>query len=290
MRPMQTTCTETESLGSYAVFFWTAVEGSTINVELDVEKNLLTLKHDRECNLEVKIEPDSVTVDEYTIEIKRTNESVWYPLATSKTLTPWYGNVAGTFDLRGMAKINGVEIYSQTVVVTNQFPSYAQIVGDTNVQAFTDTEWANTLADCTENPNQRRERGFWIRLNTTSDSYEHTTVIEGPWIAPTNTAYLTVTPRPADSPATPAPNAAGATYSVAFFHTHTPTTYRPGQGVRGVGPSGPDNTFHTAQQVPGVVYDYIESPAGSGTIPMGHPKNAPAQRYHSMGFDRRPTP
>ena len=34
MRPMQTTCTETESLGSYAVFFWTAVEGSLLKVEV----------------------------------------------------------------------------------------------------------------------------------------------------------------------------------------------------------------------------------------------------------------
>lgn len=34
MRPMQTTCTETASLGSYAVFFWTAVEGSILNVDM----------------------------------------------------------------------------------------------------------------------------------------------------------------------------------------------------------------------------------------------------------------
>lgn len=35
---MQTTCTETESLGSYAVFFWTAVEGSVLSVDLDAMK------------------------------------------------------------------------------------------------------------------------------------------------------------------------------------------------------------------------------------------------------------
>lgn len=34
MRPMQMTCTETESLGSYAVFFWTAVEGSVLSVDM----------------------------------------------------------------------------------------------------------------------------------------------------------------------------------------------------------------------------------------------------------------
>ncbi|MBU0677922.1 MAG: hypothetical protein KJ626_07365, partial [Verrucomicrobia bacterium] len=36
MRPMQMTCTETVSLGSYAVFFWTAVEGSILSVDLDI--------------------------------------------------------------------------------------------------------------------------------------------------------------------------------------------------------------------------------------------------------------
>ena len=35
MRPMQMTCTETASLGSYAVFFWTAVEGSILKVDID---------------------------------------------------------------------------------------------------------------------------------------------------------------------------------------------------------------------------------------------------------------
>ena len=33
---MQMTCTETVSLGSYAVFFWTAVEGSVLKMELDI--------------------------------------------------------------------------------------------------------------------------------------------------------------------------------------------------------------------------------------------------------------
>ncbi|NKB24141.1 MAG: hypothetical protein GKR87_07160 [Kiritimatiellae bacterium] len=155
-----------------------AVNATIVKVDLDVEKNLLTLKHDRDCDLEVMVELASVTVDEYKIEIKRTIESTWYSMATSKTLTPWYGNIAGFFHLRGMAKINRVECYSTNVVVTNQFPSYTQIVGDTIVQTDTATEWANTLTDCTTN--QRRERGFWILLNTINDSYEHIPVTLGP--------------------------------------------------------------------------------------------------------------
>ena len=38
MRPMQMTYTETKSLGSYAVFFWSAVEGSILSVDLEIYK------------------------------------------------------------------------------------------------------------------------------------------------------------------------------------------------------------------------------------------------------------
>ena len=64
----------------------------------------------------------------------------------------------------------------------------------------------------------------------------------------------------------------------------------PANSTRGVGPSGADNNFHTNQKLPGVVYDYEESPTGSGSIPMGHPESSSAILYHSMGTDRRPTP
>ena len=64
----------------------------------------------------------------------------------------------------------------------------------------------------------------------------------------------------------------------------------PAGSVRPIGPSATDDTTHTSEDVPGVVYDFVESPAGSGSISMGNPKSSAAQLYHSRGKDRRSTP
>ena len=96
---------------------------------------------------------------------------------------------------------------------------------------------------------------------------------------------------PADIPVDPAPNATGAVYTVACFHTHTPTTFwatnSPG---RRVGPSGPlrgDVPFHNSKQRAGIVYDYAGD--AQGYIPAGHPEGSAAQRY-PVGPVQRPLP
>jgi hypothetical protein len=264
------------------------------SVELKVEKAKLTLKHNRENKLEIAVTGTDFTVTEYRIEIKRASGGAWCVLARTQQLAPWKAVIAGKFKLRAVVKACGSEHKSPEKDVEVQFPTYAEIVGDATAKAAVDTEWANTLADCTQTPNQRRERGYWIRLNTTTDAYEHTTVVLAPFNAPAAGAGVDIGSRPADNPATPDPCATGATYSVASFHTHTPTTFRaaalPPGSVRPVGPSGADNSIDTTDDVPGVVYDFVASPAGSGSIPMGHPKNSAAQLYHSRGKDRRTTP
>lgn len=266
---------------------------TVLKVGIDVQKILLTLKHDRECNLEVKAIPIDIPLGTYRIDIKRTNSATWYVLSANKYMSPWYANIAGGFHLRGMAIINGTECYSTNVVVINQFPEYAQIQSDSTVQSSTDTEWANTLIDCTDSPNQRRERGFWVVLNTTSDHYGTGAIVTGAWAGPTNDVSIILPSRPSDIPSSPLPNSVGAIYSVASFHTHTPTTYRtnyPPGTTRDVGPSPGDNAADTADDVPGIVYDYIASPSGTGSIPTGHPENSSAQRYLSLGNNRRTTP
>jgi len=102
------------------------------------------------------------------------------------------------------------------------------------------------------------------------------------------------TPRPADSIQNPDPDEASVTYTVGWFHTHTPTFYRassyaPGT-TRGVGPSAGDHGFgsHSTINIPGYAYDYTATIGGS--IPMGHPLNAAAQIYNVTPPDRRPTP
>jgi len=99
--------------------------------------------------------------------------------------------------------------------------------------------------------------------------------------------------KPADIPADPTPLDA-PTYTVAWFHTHTPMTYRTG-GTRQVGPSGSlatltdDYGFGARLGLPGIVYDYVESSPGLGTIAAGHALHAPAKRY-PIDPERRETP
>jgi Domain of unknown function (DUF4157) len=158
------------------------------------------------------------------------------------------------------------------------FPTYTQVVGDAAVQARVSAAWANTLAAAT--PVGRREEGFWIRLNKGTDKYEFTPTILGPTVGPAAGGAVTLGARPADV----SPGTSSAIYTVGSFHTHTPTAFRP--VGRPIGPSGADNAADTSDDVVGVVYDYTESPPGSGAIPAGHPLGSPARLYHS-GPNRR---
>ena len=169
-----------------------------------------------------------------------------------------------------------------------KFPTFAQITGDPKASGLMRREWAKTLKDNT--PTRRRERGFFIRLDTRANKYLATNRVYGPWVGPLVGASVTLGAKPDDEPASPDPNAEGAKYVVASFHTHTPTTHRPAGFGRGVGPSDPDNRNNTRRQLPGVVYDYVDSPVGSGEIPEGHPEGAASRLYYSAGVDPRPTP
>lgn len=258
-------------------------------VELEVEKNLLTLKHNRANRLRIVITPATCRGSRFRIEIKRASGGSWVPLSQTRSLL-WLARIAGKFKLRGVATIDGSEVMSAEKDVEVQFPQYSEIVADPVVSGGTAREWAVTLRECRRRPNRRRERGFWITINTRINRYTFTNRAKGAWVGPGAGASVPLVPRPADVPASPDPNARGAKYPVCSFHTHTPTEFRPGPGTRGVGPSGADNRIDSSDQVPGMVYDYVESPAGSGSIPMGHPKTSVATRYLSLGVNRRPTP
>jgi Domain of unknown function (DUF4157) len=158
------------------------------------------------------------------------------------------------------------------------FPSYREIVADGDVQAAITGAWASTEAAATAA--SRREEGFWIRLNTQTKKYEFTGTVLGPSVGPGATGSVILGARPADVN----PDTDNAIYTVGSFHTHTPTAFRP--VGRAVGPSGADHAADTSDDVVGVVYDYTESPAGSGNVPAGHPIGSPAQSYHS-GPNRR---
>ena len=78
-----------------------------MSVELTVEKNKLTLKHNRENNLEIKVTGSNYTVDEYRIEIKRASGGQWCCSTGRKTSDTWKAVHAGKFKLRGVVKACG---------------------------------------------------------------------------------------------------------------------------------------------------------------------------------------
>jgi hypothetical protein len=268
-----------------------------ISVDLLVLKNTLTLKHDNQSKLEIIVRPPQIPVDEYRIEIKRESGGPWCTLSKTAVLDPFVARIAGRFKLRGVAKIYAEELFSAEKDLIVQFPTYSQIVKDSAVQAAADDMWRKTLNDCTLNPNRRRELGMWIPLNTTSDEYEFREVPPGDWSGPDQNAAILLGLRPDDVPAKPQPNAAGATYIVASFHSHTSPEYRgvafPGlNAYAGVGPSRSDDHNSVHRDCPGLVYDYESSPPGICKIPVGHPKTSQAKIYPSPSNTetRRSTP
>ena len=103
-------------------------------VDLVVQKVTLTLKHDNQSNLEVKVTPTDAVVDQYRIEITRASAVAWAAIQNVQKLTPWTAKIAGKFKLRGVAKIEGNDVLSTEKDMEVQFPTYPQITGDAGVQ------------------------------------------------------------------------------------------------------------------------------------------------------------
>jgi hypothetical protein len=226
--------------------------------------------------------------------MKRVHQAHWTTLGTTATRPfHWTFRLAGHFQYRTIVHGATAGGTPRTIVTRARrlevrFPTWDQIVGDPDVQSFTLDTWGQTLNLAT--PQSRQEIGFWITLDTCSRNYFRTSIRVGRPAGPDDDASLRLGPRPPDRPAEPPAVVGCATYTVASFHTHTPTTYRtPPEARRIVGPSATDDSFDIRHEVPGVVFDYIENPAGTGSIPFGYPKEGPARRYRS-GLARRPTP
>ena len=232
--------------------------------------------------------PSRLSPTNYIFQVKRTSSSTWYtltngPLSSCSTVE----NVAGHFKVRVTASVNGVSSTSMEKDLEVQFPSYADIVADAGVQQAMGQAWQNTLAATT--PTGRREEGFWIKLNAQMKQYEFGSTDVGPVVPSTQGAYVVTSSKPADAPASPNP-LDQPTYTVSYFHTHTPTTYRP-MG-RMVGPSKPpqwpnDIGFSYSADTVGIVYDYTAT--FNGCIPSNHPLNSASQLY-PFGPQRRSTP
>ena len=244
----------------------------------------LTLKHDNQTAISLS-HPNSLetTIINATVQIRRKGESDWLTLGSPSSLNPWTAKIAGTFEMRGIGTVDGKSVETPIEEVEVMFPRFEQITNAAEVVSMTDAAWAATMAECF--PTNRRERGFWIWLNTNTGLYEEGAICLGPWTNGNNQASVNLSPRPSDQPPLPSPTAIGARYPVASFHCHTSTYY--GTLGRFVGQTKQDENMDTIEQVPGLVYDYI---GVRQWIDPGHPINAPARIFQSLGLGQRPTP
>jgi hypothetical protein len=249
--------------------------------------------------LRVRLFPPWATARSFEWQMKRSHQAQWTTIGvtTGRTLNFTF-RLAGNFKLRTIAHLASAggtprRLVTGTRPLEVRFPTRDQILADQDVNSFTRDEWARTLRLAT--PQSRREVGFWITLDTCSvprkhRRYDHTRRILGPAVGPEKAASVHLGPRPADEPPNPPAVIGCATYPVASFHTHTPTTYRLPLGKsRRVGPSRADEANARQRMTPGIVFDYITNPPGSMTIPFGYPMHNPAQHYR-YGLLRRPTP
>jgi len=225
----------------------------------------------------------------FTFEIKRAREQSWYRLAKGVADTfRLAARIPGHFDVRATTVVGGRREVSATQQLEVQFPGYDAIVADAGVKSFTRAAWEDSLTLATPQ-GLVREEGFFIVLDTCNGRYSHTARKLGdeyvPAPPPAERPGVELGSRPADRPGV-LPLGCG-TYAVAEFHTHPGTTYT--NLSKGVGPSSEDDHNANVRDVPGLVYDYIESTPLSGEIPDHWPLHSPARLYHA-GQNRRKTP
>ena len=253
------------------------------DANLDIQPRTLTLKHDNQAafTLSHPNSPD-VTYTDVRFEIRQPGYGDWQAIAGNR----WTARIAGTFNVRALAKADGEQITVGPVTIWVQFPSEAEMMADPVIQAHATNLWAQTLALCT--PTNRQEVGCWILLNTATDTYSFTATTNGPPTPNDRDSDIGLGPLPSDIPIFPNLNHGAAVYTVSSFHTHTPTTYRISGDPRVAGPSPRDKYNSTTLHMPGLVYDYVPPSNVTNGIPMGYPKDAPAQLSPTEVCPRRP--
>ncbi len=228
----------------------------------------------------------------YKFEIKRSSDATWTLLASRASATyQFVAKIAGHFQIRVIATVNGNPETSAPQNLEVQFPTWDTVASDETVIKEMIAAWEATIAG-TNAKTGVQELGFWIRLDTCTGNYSVTRTIPGtrrvPMPPPAPPPDVDLGRPPAATPANPQLLGC-ASYTVASFHTHTGTEYwRFGKKV---GPSIDDERLALKQGVPGLVYDYLPYPVDSEppTIPGGYPLEGKAEVYHD-GPSRRDTP
>jgi hypothetical protein len=169
------------------------------------------------------------------------------------------------------AEVGPATVQRQAAPPAAAFPTFPQVRWNATVSNAMWAAWVETVRAA--NAATRREQGFWVQWDNTTVRNANGTMrvvgaVTAPLVGPTVGASVQLGARPAD---------AGNWVTVASFHTHTPTRFRPVGRV--VGPSADDHAVDTSDNVTGLVYDYTA--VAGGAIPAGHPLWSDSQVYHS---------
>lgn len=150
MRPMQMTCTETVSLGSYAVFFWTAVEGSVLSVDIvDPDENDVHLVGE-EVKFDGELEPTGLSGVTYAWSVLEgtcapataTTEDFQTTLKSEGTIkVKLEVTIGGTT----CEKIRTIEAVLPEVTRLSWKNDHALLEGASGSSAITDPVWVKTL-------------------------------------------------------------------------------------------------------------------------------------------------
>lgn len=257
-----------------------------IKISLHVPNRKITLMDSYQ--LEARITPECLDYDDVKFLIVLPTQSY--------TLQEHSGNVCnekavkpGKFKVVALLIYKGTSIISETKEIEVQYPSYNDITSNATVKAAMEKTWEETKKAASATG--RKEKGFWIYLNTSTGQYVCEDIDDGPLVTGcegTNGEISMPPPksyRPSYSPVE------GGYYAVATFHTHTPLTYCTGERFP-VGPSSTDIKWGNGNHMPGIVYDYIgKVQVGYDNVGIfgGHDINAPARLY-PFGPERAHTP
>ena len=155
---------------------------SATAVEITASPETATLL-DREV-LEAHLSPSAPGASNYKFELKRADQADWTVFRTTPQSSVRFARrVAGHFDVRAIATVQGEQVVSASQPLVVQFPSYSDIVSDDTVRKFADAAWATTLR--LTKPTEREEIGYWISVDTCTIRYWHTAPAPPTVVGPT---------------------------------------------------------------------------------------------------------
>lgn len=258
--------------------------------ELKRDKKSINLLDNYGFSVSIKPTQPANTKIEFRIGWKDQSDTKYWILQTGTILRcDLLALKPGKWDIYACITIGNSEIKTQTQSIEVQFPNVISIEKAT--QSHMDAIWQDTKNAASSAG--RREKGFWIYINTTTRQYEYGATITGELVQGSIGTHGSVPLYESTYKVDEAPDSPllGGKYYIAFFHAHTPLTYCTDDGSRQTGPSITDSNWaYNDGKIPALVYDYIGMKDGENSIVnAGHKIDLPAKVYR-VGPTKRSTP